>query len=121
MQANHAVATNARWSNPVMVSSKTVKFEDMQPRNHDDEACISEVRAILMKYGKIDRFGLFLMHNHFPVSEDEVLKEDWDEAARIATVRPVKLAALDQAETVDTMWDLRSDRAVMKCSYGKCD
>ncbi|MDT0449491.1 hypothetical protein RM609_10460 [Streptomyces sp. DSM 40473] len=38
--------------------------------------------AVLEKHGNLDRFGLCLLHDHFPVASDEVLVETHDADAR---------------------------------------
>ena len=43
--------------------------------NSEDEEFVNELRTLLKKHNNIDRFGLSLLHNHFPISEDEILIE----------------------------------------------
>ncbi|MGW3071326.1 hypothetical protein [Kitasatospora sp. NPDC001132] len=48
---------------------------------------------VLEKHGNLDRFGLCLLHEHFPVASDEVLVETHDLAARTLQIRVDKADA----------------------------
>lgn len=105
---------------PLQQASAT-DFEDLQPLGPDDEKCISELRDVLARHNRLDRFGIFLLHAHFPIGNDEVLKEYCDRESRTLTIKPVKMDDLANESTIDTMWDLATNRAVQKCIYGKCE
>jgi hypothetical protein len=45
------------------------------PIDDSDQACLEEVRAVLARYGKLNRFALHLAHRHFPLGPDEILIE----------------------------------------------
>jgi hypothetical protein len=96
-------------------------FDDLQPLGPDDENCINELRAVLAKHNRLDRFGIFLLHQHFPIGDDEVLKEFCDPESRTLTIKPVKRDELASEQTIDTMWNLATNRAVQKCIFGKCE
>lgn len=52
--------------------------------------CLAEVQEILAKYQNVGRFGVALIHNDFPLSDDEVMLETTDHEKREHWVRPVK-------------------------------
>ena len=101
--------------------ASVIDFDDLQPLGPEDEECINDLRAVLAKHNRLDRFGIFLLHAHFPVEPDEVLKEVCDRESRTLTIKPVKMDDLAGESTIDTMWDLATNRSMMKCGYGKCE
>ena len=60
-----------------------------------DAACLEDVRRVLAQHQRLDRFGIALLHSHFPLSDDEILLETTDLQKREHLVRPVKRALLE--------------------------
>ncbi|MBR0726780.1 hypothetical protein [Bradyrhizobium manausense] len=56
----------------------------------DDQACLDEVGSCLLGAKVHSRFGLTLLHSHFPVYDDEMLLEEVNADERVITVRPVR-------------------------------
>ena len=69
-------------------------LDDVKPLAEDDYPCLKEVRDVLARHGKLDRFGLALIHSHFAVQPDECLVEFVDADARTLTIRPMKNEAM---------------------------
>ncbi|OJJ19584.1 hypothetical protein BKI52_22515 [marine bacterium AO1-C] len=42
----------------------------------NDQQFFDDFKALLDKYNNVDRFGICLLHNHFPIQEDEILVEE---------------------------------------------
>ena len=40
-------------------------INDVEPLNEGDQACLTEIREVLKKHGKRERFGVALLHRHF--------------------------------------------------------
>jgi hypothetical protein len=55
----------------------------------DDYACLDEVGRCLVKERANERFGVTLLHSHFPVRDDEILVEEAHHDQRLITLRPV--------------------------------
>jgi hypothetical protein len=51
----------------------TLSINDVTPLNEADASMVEEVIGVLARHNARDRFGLMLLHQHFPVAEDEVL------------------------------------------------
>lgn len=83
-----------------------------------DVACLAQVRAILEAHGKLDRFGVNLLHKHFDVAPDECLLETVDVERRELVVRPVRVNALPNA--VQTQWRL-VDRSPLRWCEAWCN
>ena len=82
-------------------------IDDIQPINSDDFACLSEIREVLKKHGKRERFGVALLHKHFDMDADEILVEYTNKQDRILTIKPVKR---DEAgQMIETIWEIGDD------------
>lgn len=75
---------------------------DIEPLNVSD-ACLQDIRDVLVKHGCQDRLGISLLHKHFDLAPDEVLLERCDERKRILTIRPVKRSMIG-ASVIETQW-----------------
>ncbi|MER6085285.1 hypothetical protein [Streptomyces sp. NPDC001833] len=58
------------------------RFEEAEPLGPEDAEFVRDLAAVLAKHGNLNRFGLCLLHDHFPIAPDEVLVETNDSAAR---------------------------------------
>jgi hypothetical protein len=86
-----------------------------RPLNEADKACFADIRVVLANHGMLDRFGVTLLHEHFPVADDEVLFETCDPAARRLTMEVIKVSPDVQANSVETTWRLDSLATMMTC------
>jgi len=81
-----------------------------------DMECFSEIRNILLRYGKTEKFGITLLHKHFDLHEGETLVESTDTSTRTMTIQP---EVLDPGEVgaLDTQWYLgsRMPLSLVKC------
>jgi len=90
-------------------------INDVKPLADSDEPLVQEIVTVLKKYGALDRFGLALLHQHFPISPDEVLLETTDVAARTQLIRPVHESTLESEDYVETSWRLDTGQPMMHC------
>jgi hypothetical protein len=92
-------------------------FDEVDPINEADSACLDEVCEVLKKHGKLERFGVSLLHKHFDLAADEVLVEDNDPHTRVLTIEPVRKAAA--ADVGPTTWMFLDDALVptLYCRY----
>lgn len=94
-------------------------LSEVEPINEGDEPCLAEIRDVLKKFGMQDRFGVFLLHQHFDLAPDEVLVEDNDPQTRVLTIRPVKRK--EALHTQETMWAFVGEGLERVCpKYCKC-
>lgn len=68
------------------------RFEEAEGLGPQDSQFVRDLVAVLEKHGNLDRFGLCLLHDHFPVASDEVLVETHDVAARSLRIEVEKAA-----------------------------
>ena len=83
---------------PYMGSSELEVFTS------SDAECFKDIRDVLVKHGALKRFGMFLIHKHFEVAEDEELTECTDHDARKLTILPRKKSGIVPSITTPTNW-----------------
>ncbi|GGR55662.1 MULTISPECIES: hypothetical protein [Streptomyces] len=66
------------------------RFEEAEGLGPEDSEFVRDIVAVLAKHGNLDRFGLCLLHDHFPLAADEVLVETNDPRARTLHVQVEK-------------------------------
>lgn len=95
--------------NPLQVApiqwSSLKNIDAVEPINDGDMPCLIEVRDVLRKHGKLDRFGVTLVHSHFPLTDDEVMLETADEESRTLITKATKRSDTG-SNIVGTMWVL---------------
>lgn len=89
----------------------------VEPFSEQDMACFAEIRDVLKKHDKLDRFGLTLLHKHFDIEEDEMLVETVNEETRTQIIQPMKKSAVAQmdGQILETSWTLKEGDAVRGC------
>ncbi|GAW35227.1 hypothetical protein RA2_02287 [Roseovarius sp. A-2] len=89
-------------------------INDVEMLVPEDEAVLSEIRDILIKHGKLHKFGVNLLHRHFDLAADECLVEYTDVDQRILKSVVEKRG---QTAAVETMWRFDTDSAGMCVSF----
>ena len=101
--------------------SRLTDIDEIDPINEKDYVVLEEIRAVLVKYNYVDRFGIILLHKHFDISKDEVLMETTNEKDRVSTIK-VEKASVNEKSTLETMWKFGNEitagtRCVLRCHY----
>lgn len=94
-------------------------IDDVRPMGPMDRQCLEDIRNVLLKYNMIDRFGVTLLHAHFPVYEGEVLVETCDHNSRALEMHPVAARQDLADQAVETSWRLTATGdifAAAKCT-----
>jgi hypothetical protein len=86
--------------------SRLKDIDEVEPINDHDTACLAAVREVLKNHGKLERFGVALLHSHFSLAPDEIMLETSDEKSRTLTLQPVKESEVG-GNNVGTIWMLR--------------
>jgi hypothetical protein len=66
-------------------------IDDTPHLDSEDERCLNEIRAVLLRHGKASRLGVAVLHQHFQLESDEVLVEHCDPSLRTLTSKPIKI------------------------------
>lgn len=85
------------------------------PLSEADSPLVEELVQVLKKHNAIERFGITLLHKHFPCSDDEVMMESTDVPTRTQTIRPVPKESLANEEYIETAWRLDVRKPIMAC------
>ena len=78
-------------------------ISEVKPFSSEDKMCLDEIREVLRKHNALTRFGVTLLHSHFPLEPDEVLVEETDVQNRRQTIFPVKRNEIPKEATL-TNW-----------------
>ncbi len=84
-------------------------IDNVEPLNDDDEACLAEIRDVLERHGRTQRFGVALLHKHFELNDDELLVEHCDPSTRTLVIRPTNRTSLDETSLVKTIFAFHKD------------
>jgi hypothetical protein len=95
--------------------SGLLDISEVQAVSDDDERCFAELEEVLTRHGALQRFGLHLLHTHFPIYEDEVLVEECDEENRTLTLRPMKRSGINEDNLMQTNWRLDIGASMRGC------
>ncbi|MHB0865319.1 MAG: hypothetical protein ACYC1Y_00200 [Minisyncoccota bacterium] len=99
----------------VIQSDPLPDLNDILPFGLEDQTCLEEIATVLKKHGRLNRFGVTLLHQHFPVGDDEVMLETNDPVSRTLEMRPCSRAELENKEATVTSWRLDSGKPQMAC------
>ena len=101
--------------NTVVQSQPLPNIQQVPPFSPNDEECLAEVAKILKKHSCLERFGINLLHQHFPVGDDEVLLETNDPKTRTLKMSVINLSELSNADVRVTSWRLDTGKPQMAC------
>jgi hypothetical protein len=98
-------------------------LKDIAPLGESDRQCLEEIREVLARYERLDRFGLTLLHDHFPLEDNELLMETCDPGTRTLTILPEVIDPTEQRySVVATNWRFSAERgdviAGLVCKVG---
>lgn len=96
--------------------SGLLDIDDVRPFSDEDKQCFTELQEVLERHGALQRFGVTLLHTHFPVYEGEVLVEECDEESRTLSLRPMKKVGIKEENLMQTNWRLDTGDSVQGCT-----
>ena len=83
----------------------------------DDLDCLREIKTVLTRFDKTERFGVTMLHKHFDLGKDEVLLETHDAEQRSMTTKAISRDEGSFADLRATSWYLGKSTPV---ALGKC-
>ncbi|UFR02499.1 hypothetical protein KBP30_15495 [Streptomyces sp. Go40/10] len=86
------------------------RFEEAEGLGPQDAEFVRDLVEVLARHGNLDRFGLCLLHDHFPLAADEVLVETNDPAARTLQVHVEKADRTGHAKASQWRFVPHADR-----------
>lgn len=94
------------------------ELPDVLPLDESDVACMTELRDVLARHGKLSRFAVHLAHRHFELRPGEVLIERPDGDGRTQHVTVGQHA--DFPEAVPTTWLFEEAGPVLSAAAVYC-
>ncbi|MCW3108646.1 MAG: hypothetical protein JWQ09_3152 [Segetibacter sp.] len=88
---------------------KLVHISEVTPINEADKPVMDELYQVLKKHNALERFGITLLHEHFPIDDDEALIETTDSKNRTQTLITVKKKDITQMDVIESSWRLDTD------------
>ncbi|HXY30758.1 MAG TPA: hypothetical protein VEI06_08605 [Gemmatimonadaceae bacterium] len=95
--------------------AKIADLHDTPRLGDSDLACMAEVRAVLQKHDKLDRFALHLIHKHFDLDQDEILVEYSEHDTREQYFRVEKATPDILTNSIPTTWTLHNIEPLANC------
>lgn len=98
-------------------------IDAVAPIGEGDADCLKELYAVLKRHGAHERFGVTLLHKHFPMGDDEVLLEHTDAATRRLVLQPAKVDSPEIARSMQTSWMLTEEQGAVTntACYRRCE
>ena len=115
------IALNSSLAIQAMQWSKLDDLHDTAPLNIEDFACMDAVREVLMKFNKVERFALHLVHKHFDLADDEILVEYSNANTREQFFRPEKADSEVARESIPTTWMLKDMEPSVICTCARTE
>ena len=76
--------------------------DDVTPLSDADLPVLRDLREVLARHGKLDRFGVTLLHKHFDLGPDEIMIEATDPVTRTTVIKPGPRT--HDGRTLETAW-----------------
>jgi hypothetical protein len=95
--------------------ARLADLRDVPALDQHDLACMVELREVLIRHGRLQRFALQLVHKHFDLDADEVLVEYSDPLAREQVLRVERRDAAALRGAIPTTWMLAVAQPLVAC------
>ncbi|MGB3921978.1 MAG: hypothetical protein WBL19_01685 [Minisyncoccia bacterium] len=96
--------------------SRLPDVDSVRPKTAADDGLFRELAEVLEKHNALDRFGINILHTHFPINEGEVLFETTNRKTREQIIRSVSADVVRGQNILETSWRLGRDGDVrMAC------
>ncbi len=101
----------------VLTANSLAHIDDVVGYTEQDKPLFDELYEVLKKHNALDRFGVSLLHSHFPMSENEVLLESTDTISRRQMIEPITREELANMSVIETSWrlDIKGPQPVFRC------
>jgi len=99
----------------VLESNPLPNINEVTPFSESDEDCLKEVTEVLKKHNCLKRFGVNLLHQHFPIGDGEVMLETNNPEERTLQMRTVKIKDVRDLDARITSWRLDVGKPTMAC------
>jgi hypothetical protein len=108
-----APMTALQWTN-------IAHIKDIGNISSEDHECLEEIRGVLARHNRLNKFGIALLHHHFDLHDTEVLVESVDPYGRTLSSAPVARSKIDWAKVMETLWRFGPNVGEVQAMVG-CD
>ncbi|MBK6545758.1 MAG: hypothetical protein IPG12_10875 [Saprospiraceae bacterium] len=105
--------------NPIL-HNELCDIQEVALITEDDSNCLAELKEIIVKHGKENKFGISLLHKHFDLLENEMLVETINIKDRVLTTKPVYADEQRKNSLVQTVWCFSKDQSFSKACESFC-
>ena len=92
-------------------------LHQVAPLDRNDLACMAELRQVLERHGRLERFALHLVHKHFDLADHEILVAYSDAIAREQRCRVEARDTLRDAVPTTWTFDRGEPGVACVCAY----
>ena len=79
-------------------------IKDIGNISSNDHECLEEIRDVLARHNRLNKFGIALLHHHFNLHDTEVLIKSVDPYGRTLSSAPVARSKINWATVMETLW-----------------
>ena len=79
-------------------------IDEIDGISDEDREVLEEIREVLARHDRLNKFGIALLHYHFNLNEDEILVEYCDAPNRTLTTRTLLARDMDPSGLIETIW-----------------
>ncbi|EAY26623.1 hypothetical protein [Microscilla marina] len=79
-------------------------IDDVKEYTKEDEALFKEIKEVLKKYNVLDKFGITLLHTHFPVKKGEIMVEHYNPEDKSQLTKPHPKEDIEKLGLVPISW-----------------
>ena len=90
-------------------------LREVAPLDERDLACMAELRDVLARHGRLERFAVQLIHKHFELTDGEVLVEYSDAARREHRLCVERRDSAAARGAIPTTWALDRQQPLVAC------
>ncbi len=91
-------------------------IDDVRTLDESDIECLKEIKEVLKRHARLERFGVSLLHKHFYLSEDECLVEETDVLNRCQVISVKRRGEVPRERIIETVWQLGdTPNAILGC------
>lgn len=103
--------------NAALTYADLTDVDSVKRRTKEDEPLFRELAHVLAKHNALDRFGVTLLHTHFPIYEGEVLLETTNRGTREQVIRPVCVDEVQMVGALETSWRLGANGEILMACH----
>jgi hypothetical protein len=95
--------------------ARLADLRDVPPLDHNDLACMAELREVLVRHGRLQRVALHQVHKQLELAPAQVVVEYSEPLAREQSLRVERRDAEVLRSAIPTTWTLEDSQPLVAC------